>query len=417
MYLYRTSVAIAKKILPTSLCDISRNTLQMLSAPHRTTTEILKTTQRNHGQFGVNYFGYFSSENGVGQAARLMKEAAVIANIPVSTSNFTVSNAWQNTVLHDGHHDEKLPYDVNLIHINADQVPVFLEQHGKDHMHNNQNIGFWAWELSQFPKRWHDNFAYFDEIWTPSTFTTQAIAEFSPIPVITVPHPITISEADPHMREALGIPQDQTVFLFIFDYMSIFQRKNPIAVIEAFCRAFQDNENVTLIIKAAHPEADIPASKRMEHYVKSHPSIRLIQDRYSMAQIHGLIHACSAYVSLHRSEGFGLTIAEAMAMGKPVIATDYSGNTDYMNTNNSFPVRYTLIEIAEKCGPYEPGNVWAQPEIGHAAELMRYVYEHPDHATLIGKRAAQDVANNLSPERIGTLMLQRLAIKYTAILS
>jgi glycosyltransferase involved in cell wall biosynthesis len=117
---------------------------------------------------------------------------------------------------------------------------------------------------------------------------------------------------------------------------------------------------------------------------------------------------CDAYVSLHRSEGFGLTLTEAMNMGKPVIATAYSGNMDFMTASNSFPVKYRLVEIEKNHGPYTKGCEWAEPDLDHAAELMRYVYLHRDHAAEVGKRAQQDVCSQLHPKTVGRMIRERL---------
>jgi glycosyltransferase involved in cell wall biosynthesis len=124
----------------------------------------------------------------------------------------------------------------------------------------------------------------------------------------------------------------------------------------------------------------------------------------------GLFSVCDAYVSLHRSEGFGITAAEAMCMGKPVIATDYAGNTDFMNVSNSYPVAYRLIELEQDHGPYKKGEFWADPDLDHAAEQMRRVFTEREQALRKGQRASSDMARWYGRQATARKMIERLQI-------
>ena len=178
-------------------------------------------------------------------------------------------------------------------------------------------------------------------------------------------------------------------------------------LISAFKQAFQSGEKVSLVIKvsrgASHPEE----FHRLQKAAKQVGAI-VIDQRLPREELNGLIAACDCYVSLHRSEGLGLTIAEAMMLGKPCIATAYSGNLDFMDENNSLLVGYDLIEIESTAGPYEKGHRWAEPSIPEAANAMRWVFNHPEEARLLGERARLSTIRSFSPEQCGSRMLDRL---------
>ena len=223
------------------------------------------------------------------------------------------------------------------IWLNADQIMVFVDHYGPGFFASRYNIGFWMWELADFPAEWSDRFEWFDEIWTPSAFTSEAIARRSPVPVWTSPLPLLAHPAAALGRADFGLPDDRFVFLFVFDFASVFERKNPLALVNAFRRGFRRDDPVVLVLKGAHAEADRRNADRLRD-VSDRDSV-LFLDRYlSRPEIAALMRAADAYVSLHRAEGYGLTMAEAMRIGKPVIATGYSGNLQFMNARNSLLV-------------------------------------------------------------------------------
>jgi glycosyltransferase involved in cell wall biosynthesis len=208
-------------------------------------------------------------------------------------------------------------------------------------------------------------------------------------------------------RALNGIPPDATVFLFVFNWgLFSVPRKNPLAAIEAFKRAFRPGENAWLLIKS-----NFRRRKRLLHELRglagSH-NIRILDGWLSRDELDDLMASADCYVSLHRAEGFGMTMAEAMALGKPVIATGYSGNMDFMTGENSYLVNYELVETAGNTGAHTRGLVWAEPDIDQAAAYMRRVYELPNDARVIGGRARHDVQKLLSLEVVGQIMKQRL---------
>jgi glycosyltransferase involved in cell wall biosynthesis len=192
--------------------------------------------------------------------------------------------------------------------------------------------------------------------------------------------------------------------------LSYIERKNPFGAIEAYRRAFGSNaQDTNLIIKVTNLDRFPQHKEQLEEAVRSVSGI--LMDGYLDRQdLNGLFHVIDAYVSLHRSEAFGFTIAEAMYIGKPAIATAYSSTQDYMNITNSYPVEYRLIELKEDYGPYKKGGVWADPDLDHAAAQMRRVFENYDEAVRKGKRAADDIKRRYGSETMGQKIIERLEI-------
>jgi glycosyltransferase involved in cell wall biosynthesis/SAM-dependent methyltransferase len=364
--------------------------------------------------FGVNVAGYFASEKGVGEAARATVRGLQAACIPHAV-NTLMDEYSANGEPTAGEADDN-PYAVNLLQLNADTVPWFAETR-RDYLRGRYNVGFWFWELSQFPEQeWRESFGHLDEVWTATTFALDAITRASPVPVVRIPLaiPERLPTAD-RSRSHFGLPDDRFVFLFVFDFMSITGRKNPFGLVEAFRRAFRKGDPVTLVLKCTGGEprqlramGESPDVVRALAEAADDLDVRVMTDVLPREDLNALIGLADSYVSLHRSEGFGLTLAEAMSLGKPVIATGYSGNTDFMTASNSFLVRYELVELDRDHGPYRKGCVWAEPDLGHAAELMRHVFENPDAARAVGRRARRDVLRAFHPQVVGGMIRERL---------
>jgi len=357
--------------------------------------------------FGVNLAGHFASEKGVGEAARASVRALQAVGIPYVLNNFTDSLSVNQDTAYAAF-DEDNPYSFNLIQVNADQAPAFAGQKGLKYFEERYNIGYWFWELSEFPAEWQSSFLYFDEIWVASDFVLDSISRAAPIPVTKIPLslPTTLAIRDDLTRAYFNIPDDKFVFTFIYDFNSVSRRKNPLGLIEAFKRAFTPKDDALLILKCAHSAEHLAELETLQRAAQG-VNVQMIDQVLSRDELNTLLAQTDCYVSLHRSEGFGLTLAEAMLLGKPVIATGYSSNTDFMTATNSFLVKYHLTEIDQDYGPYKKGCVWAEPDLDHAAELMRYVYRNPESALKIGSQARQDIAD-LHPQRVGNVIKERL---------
>ena len=361
----------------------------------------------------VRLTGYLGHTLGLGAAARGYAQALGAAGVPVSTVSVPLHHLalpMELAAEYGRHRFEDLVHEgrhgFEIVAVNADELPDFVERLGDDYF-QGPKIGIWGWEIDTIPPRWRRAFALVQEIWVYSDFMAQNIGAVAPVPTIALPPPVQ-PPAKPAAPERLGLPDDRFLFLFVYDYLSTIQRKNPVGLIEAFKRAFKPGEGPQLLLKTINGPLRPLAEEEVLWAAHGRPDIHVIDRSFSSAQLNGLMAGCDCYVSLHRSEGFGLTMAEAMAIGKPVIGTGYSGNLDFMNEQNSYLVEYELGRVGPDCEIYPPEGSWAKPSVEHAAELMRRVLERPEEAAAIGARAREDVVRELSPQATGAAMRRRL---------
>ena len=359
----------------------------------------------------VSVSGYLRDESGLGAAARGYVRALRRLGVATRLEDFSAltSNRSGDETITSGDNVEN--WDVNLMCIDPGQHFAVMSRADDELFDRRYNIGAWAWELPRFPERWYDRFAYYDEIWVGSSFIASALAPISPIPIIRIPPVMAPMALESDGEEPLDWRRrpDEFVFLFMFDVHSHIPRKNPLGIVDAFRRAFRPAEPVRLILKCVNADSD-PVGFAALLDRASGAAIDIHAGYIPSQDVHRLVAGCDAYVSLHRSEGIGLTIAEAMALGKPVIATGWSGNTDFMDVSNSFPVAYRLAEIEANVGPYHGGEVWAEPSIEHAAELMRLVVDRRDEAQARGARARETIRRDYSEAPIAELVRQRLEV-------
>jgi len=356
---------------------------------------------------GINVSGYIKAESGTGESCRTMIRTLQTTAVPLALNNFPALTLRQKDKTYSDSCVDINPYKINLSIVNADQVEAFKHYRGLEYVIGRYNIGYWVWELPSFPPELQGSFRYFHEIWTPSTFAVEAIRQATEMPVVRIPHSIHIDDFHEYGRGHFGLSPDSFLFFYMFDFQSYFERKNPLAAVRAFKKAFGKGESPLLLLKCTNGGFDRENYARLEEEAEGYKVI--IIDRYlSRDEIYSLLKLCDAYVSLHRSEGFGLTIAEAMHFGKPVIATNYSANTDFQNEKNSYPVDYQMVEIEKDVGPYRKGNTWADADVDHAAELMRRVFEQPEEARSKGEQAYRDIRDTLSPEKVGEMAMNRL---------
>jgi glycosyltransferase involved in cell wall biosynthesis len=359
---------------------------------------------------GVRVTGYFSDESGWGAAGRGYVRALQHAGIPIAVhdvSALTTNRSEDRSLALTAAARET---DVNLVCVDAGQHFALLTAVGESFFDGHYNVGAWAWELPRFPDDWYNRFAYYDEIWVGTSFIAAALAPIAPVPVIRVP-PVVSGVPGSRVRGRLRLAADdhECVFLFIFDVHSHLARKNPHAAIQAFRRAFPAGGNVRLVLKSVNAAAD-PEGYAELRELAAGARIDFHDGYWQAGEVRDLLAAADVYVSLHRSEGTGLTIAEAMAAGKPVIATDWSGNTDFADASNSYPVAYRLTTVSRNVGPYRAGETWAEPDIDHAAALMAQVVADPLTARRRGAAAHERIRRDYSDDAVAALVRARLDV-------
>ncbi|WP_435736713.1 glycosyltransferase family 4 protein [Cellulosimicrobium sp. PMB13] len=365
---------------------------------------------RQQGQYphGVNLVGYLAGELGVGESARLVEQALTAGGVRHSTVPVARNLQSRTSATFEASRDNEV-FDVTLLCVNADQTPEIAAAVATLTA-GSRRIGMWYWEVEAFPASYAPAFDHVDEVWTATDFVRDAIAAAAPVPVVTMPPPLPQRSPErPSLPEGLGIPLDRPYFLFAFDYLSTVERKNPWAVVDAFRTAFGPGEGPVLVLKTINADKRPADAERLRLLVADDPDVVLLEGYLSAAERDALAARCACYVSLHRSEGLGLTIAEAMAWGRPVIATAYSGDMQFMTEQNSFLVPWTSTPIPEGADPYPAGSPWAEPDVTAAAAHMRTVVDDPERARGVGRRAAEDIRTLHSPEVAGRRMAEHLA--------
>ena len=356
---------------------------------------------------GVNILSHFCNPSGIQQAAMWTKEGLQRAGLRTSCRDVPVPSPTL-----PGNRGEWLGLEVFPITILTHAgSPYFLSAYQRSGLFRRENIyriAYWAWELERVPDEWVEASRLVDEIWSPTQFVVEAMRSKFSQPVTHMLPGVEVGGVEPVSRVSLRIPENDLVFLFMFDLHSQLHRKNPLSTIRAFQKAFRRDDAATLVIKATGGDvhkADLAALREMCTADK----VILVEEQMSRARAYGMIALCDCFISLHRSEGFGLGLAEAMLMGKPVIGTGYSGNLDFMSRENSMLVDYQLVEIQEDRPIYTRGNFWAEPSIDHAAFYLRYVYENRLEVAARAAQVQPALRQKLSLEAAGRRMAERLS--------
>lgn len=357
---------------------------------------------------GINLVGYIAAELGVGEAARSLARACVAAKVPYSVVDvgFQSSNLQRDRSALE--HATNKHFPIDLVYVNADQTAVTVNHLRSTGASAAYKIGFWHWEQPRFPDRWLDAFTHLDEVWVPSTFVRDAVAAVSPLPVHVVPHALQVAASPDAKRSDFGLPEDKLLALVMYDFHSYQYRKNPQAAIAAFRAAAAGRDDAVLVLKTINGEHHPEAMAELRASLADLPGTVMIDSFLTRQQVWDLQSCCDMLVSLHRAEGFGLGPAEMMYLGKPVVATDWSANTDFMNAGNSMPVRYTLKALEQDIGAYPAGPEWAEADVGHAAECIRRLLDSAELRRTIGERAARDIRQQLDPDAVGRKVRERL---------
>ncbi len=347
---------------------------------------------------GVDVVGYFTRQLGLSQVAVTIVDALAAAGVPAGALALEESDS--PVVASRVPLSDRLGHRCSVNVVNADQMPVLLRAHPEVLDTAGPRIGYWFWEVERIPSWMRGACSGLDEVWAATRFVADAMAASLPVPVRHVPLPIADVGAPP--RDRADVPSlaafgDRFVFLVVFDHFSVTERKNPIGAIEAFRRAFAPGEGPVLVIKSLNGRLRWANHERVAAAAVGRPDIVVIDEHLARDEHLGLIASADALVSLHRSEGLGLHMAEAMWSATPVIATRYSGNLDFMDDSTSLLIDARLVPVSRTEGGYPADARWAEPDLDQAAAAMRALVDDPV------RRAALGVAGRARMQRQPTL--------------
>ena len=298
---------------------------------------------------------------------------------------------------------------INIFHLNGDEVEPALERIGPLPLGYNIIAPFW--ELPRYPATWARQLEQFDEVWAASDYIRQSIAAAVEGPVIHMPLPTEVSLDAFRSRRYFGIPETSYAFLFFFDCRSYIVRKNPQAVVECFRRLMTARPwaRTCLVMKLHGIEvAPTEVKNLLSDMHDLHGRVVVIETTMREVEVHNLIRCCDAFVSLHRSEGYGFGLAEAMYLGLPVIGTGYSGNMDFMTRENAILVDYRLVPIQAQAYPHAEDQHWAEPDLDQATEYMIGLVDNPAAGRALGARGSRSIRIGLSYRAAGLRCARRL---------
>lgn len=358
---------------------------------------------------GVNLFGHALGRLGIGEEVRMAAKSLEAVDIPFVVRNVAAPAAGEEERPDGLRLAESSPYDLNLFCMTGiSTVGANVAAKG-ELMKGRYSIGCWPWELPEWPSAWSHAWDYTDEVWATSRFTYDSYMRSATVPVLHVPHAVVADASEGYRRADFGLPDKAFLFCFSFDGLSSLARKNPRAVISAFQRAFPTHERgVGLVLKGIRAPQASPRWTDLVKAARDDPRIVLIDESMSRGQLLDLYRCIDVYVSLHRSEGFGRNIAEAMLLGKPVIVTAHSGNMDFTLHDNTALVPARLRMVREGEYPFGAGQLWADPDVDIAAELMRRMVEDRTWREGLAERAQQYIARAHSPQTVGEAWARRL---------
>jgi glycosyltransferase involved in cell wall biosynthesis len=359
---------------------------------------------------GLTLIGYPFA--GIGEGEFLRQTAKALLRVDVDVGIFDC-----NSGVRSDQNDKSLDYlvrsdnlyRINIFHLKPDQTEALVTLVSDSFFEGRYNIGYWAWELSGFPKAWISTLNFFNEIWCPSRFIQSSVSKCSPGHVVYMPPAFGIEKSEQFDRFYFNLPKDRFLFLFIFDFKSYVFRKNPLGCIKAFQKAFSQNDKtVGLILKCFGGDQYADELLVLTEAIQGDSRINLIDAIFSSEEITGLMNVCDSFVSLHRSEGIGLSIAQSMLLGKPVIATNYSGNTDFTKHDNSCLVDYNLIEVKKGEYPFFKDQVWADPCIDQASNYMRRLVEDEGYRNTVAQSGFSYIKTHHNAEVVGLNYRNRL---------
>lgn len=357
---------------------------------------------------GVNIFGHFSYPSGLRTSVEAVVEGLRTANFDFSKRNVPVSLATDKT--EGSMYAEPELFDVSLIHVQPEPFFEQVRQRANlaERVLRPYQIGYWYWEFDSIPSSWDSSAKQCDELWTATQFIAEGLRSRYNKPVHVFLPGVELPEFSHLPRSHYDLPDNAFIFLFTFHMTSIMERKNPLGLIRAFKKAFGPADHqAMLVIKTSFGNRH-PSELQKLITEADDANIRIIDEVYTMEENLNLMRVSDAYVSLHRSEGLGLTMAEAMLLGRPTIATRFSGNLEFMDNNNSLLVDFELKVLEKDYPPYSAGLKWAEPSVEHAAQLMRRLYCDREFSRVLGLQAQADLRRRLNYVETGKPMAARL---------
>ena len=356
---------------------------------------------------GLNILGHFQYPSGLQVSVRSVAESLRRAGVPTSLRDVPAELATDKTGRINGYLGQEI-HDITLIHVQPEPFwDSAFPRAALEPARNRYRIGMWYWEFGEIPPEWERHAESIRELWAPTQFIAGALKKVMPVPVYPMLPGVELGPVATVARAKYGLPTDKFLFLFMYDMNSIQERKNPLGLIEAFREAFRRDDRAALAIKVSRGQNNPIEFAKLTAAAKKAGAF-VIDKTVPREDAYGLVQACDCYVSLHRSEGLGLTMAEAMLLGKPVIATNYSGNVDFMTSDDSMLVGYKLVPLESDIQPYKRGYLWAEPSRSEAAHWMRWAYEHQDEARALGARAKAAAEAVLSMDAAGKRLVARL---------
>ncbi|WP_420138962.1 rhamnan synthesis F family protein [Sphingomonas sp.] len=301
------------------------------------------------------------------------------------------------------------PADIAIVHLNPDSWFLLTDEQRHAVGQAHKRIGYWVWEMGHIPPAWRHDFSSVDRIWAPSHYCADLFAAQDEAAVDVIPHPVPVIPAAAPDRSAalrqLGLDDEARLILFVFDGSSYLVRKNPAALIRAFSASGLAHKGWALVLKTKHLMDRPQEGAQLAELAAATPGVVLIDRSLPADELQRLRESADIYASPHCSEGFGLTIAEAMAAGKPVVATDFGGSTDYLDANSGYPVKAREWTLSEDFGHYAKGGTWARiDEPALAAALTKAAADLDAGHHDIAEAARARIAEQLSFDRVGALI-------------
>jgi hypothetical protein len=354
--------------------------------------------------------GLLSTASGTGEAARLCLEALRFSER--SASGIDLSGTFQQHDLKWTHPDARGGNGPGtlIVHLNAPLFTLSLIALGSRVIRQKRVIGYWAWELPVAPETWRSAAPFLHGILVPSHFTAKAIKAIIRKPVNVLPHPLLPVQPPQMTREECRLPRNCFLIGCVFDARSSVARKNPLGAVKAFRKAFADDHTKHLALKISNMAAAPEQTDLLSREIAGFQNVSIHQEIFTRRELQGWLANCDVVISLHRAEGFGLVLAEAMQLGKAVVATNWSGNCEFMTAQNSALVDFKLIPARDPDGVYDcPTQTWADPDTDHAADWLRRLFEYPELRTRLGTHATTDVERTLSFSRYSKQLIQLLS--------